>query len=258
MNAQRYADVAQGAGKSVTEQAIVRSSIITYELTRRMDKFIEREYQGFLDISKLAWSKGVKKQYILSDGSTAFLELNPDDAIYHLESDYGVFVKDSADLTEALQQFRQLASAYAQQSTALSSTAEIFTNNNMEKIKNIVAKIEENEKKHEAYLAKVGGEQQKEIQQMVNEDKQADRDIKKYEIDMEYQQTVDSASIRTQNNSRNEPRPANEVEMALADHKIRTDSNKELQEERKLHQKDIELGLKQQQVTNQKNKNNNN
>ena len=51
MNAQRYADVAQGAGKSVTEQAIVRSSIITYELTRRMDKFIEREYQGFLDIS---------------------------------------------------------------------------------------------------------------------------------------------------------------------------------------------------------------
>ena len=93
---------------------------------------------------------------------------------------------------------------------------------------------------------------------MVNEDKQADRDIKKYEIDMEYQQTVDSASIRTQNNSRNEPRPANEVEMALADHKIRTDTNKELQEERKLHQKDIELGLKQQQVTNQKNKNNNN
>ena len=46
--------------------------------------------------------------------------------------------------------------------------------------------------------------------------------------------------------------------MALADHKIRTDTNKELQEERKLHQKDIELGLKQQQVTNQKNKNNNN
>ena len=128
----------------------------------------------------------------------------------------------------------------------------------MEKIKNIVAKIEENEKKHEAYLATVNGEQQKEIQQMVNEDKQADRDIKKYEIDMEYQQTVDSASIRTQNNSRNEPRPANEVEMALADHKIRTDNNKELQEERKLHQKDIELGLKQQQVTNQKNKNNNN
>ena len=93
---------------------------------------------------------------------------------------------------------------------------------------------------------------------MVNEDKQADRDIKKYEIDMEYQQTVGSASIRTQNNSRNEPRPANEVEIALADHKIRTDNNKELQEERKLHQKDIELGLKQQQVTNQKNKNNNN
>ena len=128
----------------------------------------------------------------------------------------------------------------------------------MEKIKNIVAKIEENEKKHEAYLATVNGEQQKEIQQMVNEDKQADRDIKKYEIDMEYQQTVDIASIRTQNNSRNKPRPANEVEIALADHKIRTDNNKELQEERKLHQKDIELGLKQQQVTNQKNKNNNN
>ena len=128
----------------------------------------------------------------------------------------------------------------------------------MEKIKNIVAKIEDNNKKHEAYLANINGEKQKEVQQMINENAEKQRELDKYAIDKEYQQTVDSASIRTSNNSRNEPRPANEIETALADHKIRTDSNKELQEERKLHQKDIELGLKQQQVTNQKNKNNNN
>lgn len=254
MNAQRYSDVSQGAGKSVTEQAIVRSAIITYELTRKMDKFIEREYAGFLDISKLAWINGKKGQYILSDGTKAFINLNPDDALYHLESDYGIFVRDSTELTEALQQFRQLASAYAQQSSALSATAEILFNNNPEKIKNIISVIEENERKHEAYLANINGEQQKEVQQMVNEDKAADREIKKYEIDMEYQGQVDSASIRTQNNSRNEPRPANEVEMALADHKINSDINKEAQENKRLEQKDIELSLKKEQIDNQKNK----
>ena len=254
MNAQRYSDIAQGSGKGVTEQAIARSAVITYELTRKMDKFIEREYSGFLDISKLAWTNGIKKQYILSDGNRAFIELNPDDSLYHLESDYGVFVKDSADETEALQSVRQLASAYAQQEGALYATTEIFTNKNPEKIKNIVRMIEENNKKHELVVAKVNGEQQKEIQQMVNENAQLERDLKKYDIDMEYQQTVDSATIRSQNNSRNEARPANDVEVALANHKINTDINKERQEEKRLQQKDTELSLKKEQIDNQKNK----
>ena len=254
MNAQRYSDIAQGSGKGVTEQAIARSAVITYELTRKMDKFIEREYSGFLDISKLAWTNGIKKQYILSDGSRAFIELNPDDSLYHLESDYGVFVKDSADETEALQSVRQLASAYAQQEGALYATTEIFTNKNPEKIKNIVRMIEENNKKHELVVAKVNGEQQKEIQQMVNENAQLERDLKKYDIDMEYQQTVDSAQIRTGNNSRNEPRPSNDVEIALANHKINSDINKERQEEKRLQQKDTELSLKKEQIDNQKNK----
>ena len=254
MNAQRYSDVAQGAGKGTTEQAIARSAIITYELTRKMDKFIEREYTGFLDISKLAWTKGIKKQYILSDGSKAFLELNADDALYHLESDYGIFVKDSADESEGLQQIRQLATAYAQQEGALYATTEIYSNKNLDKIKNIMKMIEDNNKKHEAYIAQINGQQQKEIQKMVNENADKERELKKYDIDMEYNQTVDSANIRTQNNSRNEPRPANEVESALAQHKINNDLNKDMQEERRLNQKDVELNLKREQINNQKNK----
>ena len=251
MNAQRYSDVAQGAGKAVTEQAIVRSAVITYELTRKMDKFIQREYTGFLDISKLAWIDGVKGKYVLSDGTKAFLEMNPDDAVYHLESDYGVFVRDSAELTDSLNQFKQLAGAYAQQTGSMSATAEVFSNNNMEKIKLIIGKIEDATKKHEAELASINGEKQKELQAMVDENDSQNRELKKYEIDMEYQGQVDSAEIRTGNNSRNEARPANDVELALASHKMEKDNNKERQEDKRLAQKDMELSLKNKAIDRQ-------
>lgn len=249
MNSQRYSDIAQGSGKGVTEQAIARSAIITYDLVRKMDKFCQREYQGLMDLSKLAWRDGKKGLYLLSDGSQHFLELNPDDAIYHLESDYGIIVKDSTEQTEALQNVRQLATAYAQQEGALYATTEIFTNNNLERIKGIVRTIEENNKKHELVIANANGEQQKQLQEMVNADKQADRDLDKYKADKQYQGVVDSASIRSDGkNSRDEPRPANDVEVALADHKIEKDNNAEIQEERRIQQKDKELQLKQNMI----------
>lgn len=258
MNSQRYSDIAQGSGKGVTEQAIARSAIITYELVRKMDKFCQREYQGLMDLSKMAWRDGKKGLYLLSDGSQHFLELNADDAIYHLESDYGIIVKDSTEQTEALQNVRQLATAYAQQEGALYATTEIFTNNNLEKIKGIVKTIEDNNKKHELVLAQTQGEQQKEIQQMVNENDQAERDLQKYKADKQYQAVVESAEIRSDGkNSRDEPRPANDVEIALADHKIAKDNNAEIQEERKLQQKDKELELKRNMLKIQARKNQN-
>lgn len=258
MSAQRYSNVDQGAGKGVTEQAIVRSAIITYDLNRNMDKFLEKDYQGFLDLSKLAWINGKKAQYILSDGAQAFLELNADDALFHAETSYNVFVKDSTELSEGLQAYRSLLLQFAQQSGAMTASAEILTNNNIEKLKSIIARIEEANRKHELATAQAGAEQQKEIQQMISEDAKAERELKKYDIDREYAQTVESAQIRTQNNSRNEPRPANEIETMTAFHQMDKDNIKELQKEKELSQKDKELELKNKQLNIQKSKANGN
>ena len=166
MNDQRYSNVNQGAGKGTTEQAIARSAVITYDMNSNVDKLIKRENQGFLDLSKLAWINGKKGQYILNDTTKKFLELKPDDALYHLESDYGVFVKDSVDESENLIAYRNLASSFAQQQGSISAVGEMFKYKSIDRINKMVGKVEDMNKKHQAYLANIQGEQAKELQEM--------------------------------------------------------------------------------------------
>ena len=248
MNAQRYSDIASGSGKGVTEQAIVRSAIISYDLNKQMDNLIQRDYAGFLDLSKVAWINGKKAKYILSDGNNAVLEITAKDALYHSETNYNVFVKDSTELSESIATYRNLLTQFAQQQGSMEAAAEILSNNNIEKLKMIVGKIEANNKKHEAYLQSIQGEQQKAAQDAMLADKQADRDAEKYKVDMNYNAVVDSATIRTGNNSRNEARPANEIETMMAGHEIDRDNVKANQKERELNQKDQDLALKNKQL----------
>ena len=258
MNAQRYSNIDQGAGKGTTEQAIVRSAIITYDLNRQVDRLLQKDYAGILDLSKLAWIGGKKANYILSDGERAFLEMNADESLYHSETEYNVFVKDSTELTEGIQLMKSTVGAAAQQSGSLSAISEVVTNNNPNKLKHILGKIEDNNKKHEAYLAEVNGKQQNELQDKINADKEADREIDRYKADKQYQGVVDSANIRTQNNSRNEARPDSPVETMMANHQINKDVSKDMKEERALQQKDTELQLKNKQLEIQKSKANGN
>ena len=248
MNPQRYSDIAQGSGKGVTEQAITRSAIITYDLNRQVDKLVQKDYAAILDLSKLAWKDGKKSKYILGDGSQSLLELNADDALYHSETEYSVFVKDSTELTEGVQLLKGAIQQTAQQTGSMSAIAEIVTNNNPNKLKDILARIEENNKKHEAYLAEVNGEKQKEIQQLVNDNAEKDREVKRDEAELQYYGQVESADIRTKNNSRNEPRPANDVEYMLAQHKVEDGGRKRAEAAQALSQKDKELELKNKQL----------
>lgn len=246
MNDQRYSNIAQGSGKGTTEQAIARSAVITYEMNALMDKFIKRENQGFLDLSKLAWINGKKGQYILNDTTKKFLQLNADDALYHLESDYGIFVKDSVEESENLAAYRSLAGSFAQQQGAMEAVGEMFKYNSIERINRVIGKIEANNKKHEAYIAEINGKQQQELQAMKDEAQKRADDLKRYEIDMQYQGTVDSAEIRSGNNSRNEARPDSPLEVAMAQHEINKDSEEAARENKRIQQKDKELAIKQQ------------
>lgn len=254
MNAQRYSDISQGSGKAVTEQAITRSAIITYDLNRQMDKLTEKDYQGALDLSKIAWVRGKKAKYILSDGSQALLELLEQDALYHAESEYNVFVKDSTELSEGLQMVKSVIPQLAQQGGQTEAIFEIATNNNIEKLKDIIARIEANNKKHALQLDAQRGEQQKEIEQITADREKAKGDVEKYKADKQYDAAVDSAAIRSEGNSRNEPRPANDVERMVAAHGMAKDDIKELQREKELGQRDTELALKNKQLDIQKSK----
>ena len=247
MNAQRYSDVGQNAGKAVTEQAIVRSAIITYELTRQFEKLMEKDYQGLLDLSKLAYIKGKKAKYVRSDGSIAFINMNQDNAVNHSEASYGVFVKDSSINSEAIQAMRNQGLPLVQNGTNPSVIGELWKTKNVTKLTAIINKLHTQKQEYDKIVAQQAQDAQSALQDKINANDKANRDLKTYDIDMTYQGIIDSANIRADsiNNSSDEPKakPANETDILLANHKIDKD-NKDLA------LKDKALNIKKQSNTN--------
>lgn len=224
MNAQRYADVGANAGKAVTEQAIVRSAIITYELTRQFDECINRDYQGFLDLSKMAWINGKKGMYIRSDASHAFLKLNADDAVYHSESSYGVFIKDASVNSEAIQAIRGQGMNLVQNGAGASTLAKLWSTNSVDKLSRILEKMEENKQQYDAMVAEQQQAGNLALQESKNENDLANREIEMYKSDNLLEGVKYAADAKTESNKHQAERPANDVERALADHKIRNDN----------------------------------
>lgn len=183
MNAQRYSDVSEYAGKGVTEQAIVRSAVVTYELVRTFDKLLEKDYLGLLDISKAAWINGVKEGYIYSDGSRAVHEMNIDDANYHASSNYNVFVKDANLNTRGVEAMRSFAGSLIQNGASASSISKMYTTNSTAKISVLLEKMEQAQQVIENAKAEADQERQVQLQEMTNELEAAKADLKRYEID---------------------------------------------------------------------------
>lgn len=183
MNAQRYSDVSQYAGKATTEQAIVRSAIITYELTRAFDKMLEKDYLGLLDISKAAWIDGVKEGYIYSDSSRGIFELNQDSANYHAASNYNVFVKDSTANTRGIEAMRSFAGAMIQNGAAASSVSKMYTTNSTSKVSVLLEKMEKAQQMMEETKAQADQERAVQIQEMQAELQAAAEELQRYEID---------------------------------------------------------------------------
>ena len=245
MNAQRYSDVNQNAGKAVTEQAIVRSAIITYELTRQFDSLVEKDYQGLLDISKQAYIKGKKRSYVRSDGSLAFLNMNEDDAVKHSEASYNVFVKDASIMSEGVQAIRQQILSFIQNGVNPAIAGEVWKTNNISKLTVILKKLQKEKEALDKQIADDKARNDQALQQLVNDNAKEERDLKYYEIDKEFEGVKYAADSRANNNT-NEPKPVNELEAQLANHKM----NKENIE---LSQREKEIEIKRKVANNKPN-----
>lgn len=226
MNAQRYADVGSSAGKAVTEQAIVRSAIITYELTRQFDSVIERDYKGLIDISKLAYINGKKAKYVRSDGSIAMLNMNQDGANYHSSTSYNLKVKDASVMSEAIQAIRGQIQAVLQNGGDLSIMGEVWSTNNVTKLTALLKKATIAKQEREDAQLKAQQDSNERIEQMKAETAKIDQELTRYKIDKEFEAAIYAADKRSESSqiASTSPRPANEVELKLADHKLQKDA----------------------------------
>jgi len=139
MNPQRFGNVKASAGKATTEQAILRSSILTEELNRKFDKYLEKEYQGLLDLAKYAYVNGKKGAFITSEG---YRKLANIDGPSLINSDLGVHAKNSAVEANKLNEIKMLSQSAMQNGYTLSDMIDLHDSNNIARIKLLVKKGE--------------------------------------------------------------------------------------------------------------------
>ena len=194
MNRQRYGDTKASDGKGVSEQAVVRSSTISREMFRRFEKFVETDKQGLLDISKVAWINGKKSSYVNSDGRKKFFETN---GIDHLETDYGVFVKDSSEEQAKLEKAKGITNMMAQKGgVGASLIFETIDSNNFSQLKKYAKKFEDIQNQLAQEAAKREQDNGQLLQDKVDKNDAANRDNKTQIASITAEASIEVAKIK--------------------------------------------------------------
>jgi hypothetical protein len=195
MNRQRIGDTYASDGKANTEQAIFRAAIITFDEDRQFDKTFEKDYQGLLDASKIAYANGKKAQFVTSEASIAWFEMTPDDALSHMESEYNVFVKNTSDEYEKLNLAKSAIQTMGQNGLTPDGMIEVIAANNIAAVKEIVKANVRNEREFQQQMQEQQGQQAQQLQQLAMQNDEADRETKRYVADKQYQGMVEAAAI---------------------------------------------------------------
>lgn len=159
MNSQRYGEIAQSAGASVTQEAIVRSSMGMVILTQMFDEMRKTDYNRDIDYCKLAYINGLDTSYWDEIGKRRYVSLDVESFV---GSDYSTTVRNDAKEIEKIQQLRQWAFSAAQNGDLDMAIAAI-SGDNVTQIKAAVNKFMEIKRQHE--------EQMKQADQMIEQSK---------------------------------------------------------------------------------------
>ena len=148
MNAQRYGEIANSAGKGTTEEAISRGSIGSVILEFIMDSFREKDYGRDMDYSKLAWIDGLDTSFRDVDNNIKYISLNVNN---HLYADYIIKAKNSVKEKDKLDQIKNYAFSAAQNGDNMMAIAAI-AGDNVASITKLIKKYQEQKDAHEEQL----------------------------------------------------------------------------------------------------------
>ena len=188
VNRQRQGSVGMYEGKGTSQQAIVQSSHITEDIFRKFSNFEQRELQGLIDYSKVAWINGKKGMFVMPDNTLAELDV---EGLGHLESEYGIFVSDAGKDVEKLQAIRGFAQAAVQNGLPMSAAISIFESDSFPQIKD---KIRQAEKAQEE-LQKAQQEAQTQQNQQQMQIQQAQIDTQQLDKEKDRQLQIELALI---------------------------------------------------------------
>ena len=190
MNMQRYGEIAQSAGSTTTQEAIVRSSMGSVIIVAMFDEMRKHDYQRDLDFGKLAYADGLQTTFFDDKHNRRYLSL---DVNSYIMSEYGILVKNEQKELDKINQLRQWAFSAAQNGDLDMAIAAI-TGENVTQIKATVEKFMELKRKHETdmqqaeQMLKQEELQNKlaEIQAKGEEDRKTQELKYQYELQMKY------------------------------------------------------------------------
>jgi len=234
VNRQRQGSLGTYEGKGTSQQAIVQSSHITEDLFRKFSNFEQRELQGLIDYSKIAWINGKKGMFIMPDNTLAELEV---DGLGHLETEYGIFVSDAGKDIEKLQAIRGFAQAAVQNGLPMSAAISIFESDSFPQIKD---KIRQAEKAQEE-LQKAQQEAQQQQQQQQMEIQSQQIQLQQVDKEKDRQLQIELALINAEND---EKKNSASLEKMMKDFEIK---------QKQLELKEQEINTKLAQTNNTEN-----
>ena len=148
MTPQRYGEIANSAGKGVTDEAIARGSMGSVIVEFMMDCMRERDYARDMDYTKLAWIDGLDTSYRDEEGNIKYVSLNVNNHIY---ADYIIKAKNSVKQKEKLDQLKQFAFSAAQNDNPMMAIAAI-AGDNVEAITKLIKQYNDQKQAHETEL----------------------------------------------------------------------------------------------------------
>lgn len=148
MNAQRYGDIAQSAGASVTQEAISRSSMGMVIIVEMFDEMRKHDYNRDLDYCKLAYIDGLDTSYWNSIGERKYISL---DVNSYVSADYSTTVRNDNKELDKVQQLKQWAFSAAQNGDLDMAIAAI-SGDNVTQIKETVMRFNEIKRQHEEQM----------------------------------------------------------------------------------------------------------
>lgn len=161
MTAQRFGEIANSAGKSVTQEAIARGSMGSVIIEYLFDLMREQDYARDLDYSKFAWIDGLNTNYKDSDHNIKYISLDVD---LHSYSDYIISAKLSVKEKEKLDEIKALAFSAGQNGDLKSAISSIMSDN-VASIKKAIDKYEELKNEYELQLKQLDKETEESLKE---------------------------------------------------------------------------------------------
>ena len=200
ITAQRQGEISTSEMVGNVERSVLQSSNITEPLHWVHNQVKRRALNMLLNTAKGAWEDTGKKklQYVFDNGERAYLDIEK--KFYYEDMD--VFVSDSSKDFENIQKLQQLIQPAMQNGASLLEAAEVLTTDNFNLLKQKLRDMQDRQDQLQQQQQEQQAQQQQQLQQMQNESKEqelmlkeAEMDLKRYEIDSKNQTQIAVAEI---------------------------------------------------------------